>query len=192
MDTLVFDIETKNFFSDPDVGWNNFDALKISTVGVYSYGRNEYRAFEEHELSTAHEWFEDASLMVGFGINRYDIPVLNRYFLEERGGRAADLWKKERIDLLEEIELATGERISLDKLAHANLGTGKTGRGSFAIELYKQGRIEELKAYCLTDVELTKRLFDIFRATHTLLVPDRSTGALAAVSFNARHYAHLL
>jgi hypothetical protein len=34
LDTLVFDIETQNFFTDPDVGWDNYDALKISVVAA--------------------------------------------------------------------------------------------------------------------------------------------------------------
>ena len=32
MDTIVFDIETQNFFTDLGVGRDNFAALKISVV----------------------------------------------------------------------------------------------------------------------------------------------------------------
>ena len=57
------------------------------------------------------ELFSDARRIVGFSMNRYDIPVLNNYFQRLPG--APKLWEMERVDLLEEIEMATGQRISL-------------------------------------------------------------------------------
>src|SRR3989338_10851421 len=131
MDTLVFDIETKNFFTDPGVGWNNFEALEISMVCVYSYSKNKYFSFDENELEKAAELFDSGNILVGFSSNRYDIPVLDAHFKKlgcvsgvnpvrgraPRGARSTrllaraasngiNLWNKERIDLLEEIEMA--------------------------------------------------------------------------------------
>ncbi|OGY96343.1 MAG: hypothetical protein A2122_01845 [Candidatus Liptonbacteria bacterium GWB1_49_6] len=176
LDTLVFDIETQNFFTDPEVGWNNFDALKISVVGIYSYARGKYFCFEEHEMEKLAEFFREASCLVGFSMNRYDVPVLHRYFQKLGDIRGLDLWGKERVDLLSEIELATGERIGLGKLAEANLGEGKTGHGAHAIELYRNGEIAALKDYCLVDVRLTKELYDIYRKKGEFIIPDRITG----------------
>ncbi|MBS3903282.1 MAG: ribonuclease H-like domain-containing protein [Anaplasmataceae bacterium] len=180
-DTLVFDIETQNFFTDPEVGWGNYQALKISVVGVYSYVRNEFLTFEEHELGKLAELFRGSDRIVGFSMNRYDVPVLQNYFLREKHG--VDLWGKQRVDLLEEVELATGQRISLDKLARANLPGGKTGHGSEAIGLFKEGKMEELKKYCLKDVEITKDLYDLYRLRRFLYVPHRVTGETSRVSF---------
>ena len=42
----------------------------------------------------------------------------------------------------------------------ATLGKKKTGHGLQAIEMYKEGRMDELKKYCLDDVMLTKELFE--------------------------------
>src|ERR1700722_17604809 len=161
MDTLVFDIETQNFFTDPDVGWDNYAALKISVVAVYSYLEDRYFTFEEHEMDKMAELFKDAKRIVGFSMNRYDIPVLNNYFQRLPG--APKLWEMERVDLLEEIEMATGSRVSLDRLANANLGLSKTHHGSEAITLYRDGKMEELKEYCVNDVKLTKELYDLYR-----------------------------
>lgn len=187
MDTLVFDIETKNFFTDPDVGWNNFEALRISAVGIYSYLRDEYFCFDEFELEKAAELFASSSLLVGFSINRYDIPVLNIHF--QRIGRdfGVDLWAKDRLDILEEIEMAVGERVSLDKLSRANLGIGKDRKSFEAITLYKNGELEELKKYCLQDVRLTKDLYDLYRRNHQLLVPSRKGGETLAVGFKNKY-----
>ena len=186
MDTLVFDIETKNFFTDPEVGWNNFTALKISVVGAYSYLKDAYFCFEEQEREKLAELFRDAKRLVGFSINRYDVPVLANYFQGSPETRDIDLWKRERVDLLEEVEIETGTRISLSKLAYANLGVSKDQHGSEAIELWKSGRIDELKSYCLNDVKLTKQLYDLYRRDGSLVIPNKETGALAKVTFQGK------
>ena len=184
MDTLVFDIETQNFFTDPGVGWNNYDALKISVVGVYSYEKDKYLVFEENEIESLGEIFRNGKKLVGFSMNRYDVPVLNVYFQRNAKTRDIDLWKMERVDLLDEIEMATGKRISLSRLAEINLGEAKKSTGAEAIVMYKEGRIEDLKKYCLEDVRLTKELYDLYRKQGHLLVPDRDTGELAKVGYN--------
>ena len=185
-DTLVFDIETQNFFTDPGVGWNNFGALKISVVGVYSYEQDKYFAFEENQMEEMAPLFLNASKLVGFASNRYDVPVLNLYFRKLKDREALNLWTKDRVDLLEEIERQTGGRISLSRLAEANLGEKKEGHGSQAVDLYASGDIEALKKYCLKDVELTKRLYDLFLADRALLLPDRVTGEARRLEFGAK------
>lgn len=177
MDTLVFDIETQNFFTDPDVGWENFAALKISVVGVYSYLHDQYFIFEEREMVKLAELFREAGRLVGFSMNRYDIPVLTHYF-QKLGDGAPNLWEMERVDLLEEIEMAAKRRISLSRLAEANLGVKKDVHGSMAGELYRAGKIDELKEYCLKDVRLTKDLYDLYQKQHAFLIPDKETGEL--------------
>ncbi len=177
----MFDIETKNFFTDPGVGWNNFDALEISMVCVYSYAKNKYFSFNENELEEAAKLFDSGSVLVGFSSNRYDIPVLEAHF-GRLPGVNVNLWGKERFDLLEEIEMALGQRISLDKLSRANLGVGKERKGHEAITMYKNGEMEELEKYCLQDVRLTKELYDLYSRQGFLLVPDRQSDEMAKVS----------
>jgi len=219
MDTLVFDIETQNFFTDQDVGRDNFDALKISVVGVYSYAQDKYFAFEENEMAACAELFAGARTIIGFSMNRYDVPVLNHYFqqlgrtggLGESGVRAGvgdgidktsgdtsvngvamtrggtvktpNLWAMNRIDLLDEIELAVRGRVSLSRLAEVNLGMKKEMHGSMAIALYRDGKIAELKEYCLNDVRLTKGLYDLSRKQNFLMIPDKKTGEIVKVEF---------
>jgi hypothetical protein len=182
MDTLVFDIETQNFFTDPDVGWDNFAALKISVVGVYSYLYDKYFVFEEHEMDKLADLFGEARRLVGFSMNRYDVPVLNHYFQKLRTA-APNLWEKERVDLLEEIEMAAKQRVSLSRLAETNLGEKKDHHGSEAIGLYRDGKMEELKEYCLKDVRLTRELYDLYKKQNYLLMPDKATGAIVRVGF---------
>lgn len=200
MDTLVFDIETQNFFTDPDVGWDNFAALKISVVGAYSYAEDKYFTFEEGEMEACAELFARAGCIIGFSMNRYDVPVLNHYFqkLGRAGGKPVgakgvaargrkivtpNLWEMERIDLLDEIELAVRDRVSLSRLAEANLGVKKDMHGSMAIALYRDGKMAELKEYCLKDVRLTKELYDLSRKQNFLMIPNKKTGELVKVEF---------
>jgi DEAD/DEAH box helicase domain-containing protein len=186
-DVLVFDIETQNFFTDLGVGWNNFGALKISVVGVYSYNRDEYSCYEEDQMEELAVLFSNAKTIVGFSSNRYDVPVLNLYFNKLKKGEELDLWKKERIDLLEIIESATGKRISLNKLALANIGASKDSHGSEAIKMYAEGRMEELKKYCLKDVEITKKLYDLYIEQGFFMMPNRETGELERLELTEKN-----
>jgi DEAD/DEAH box helicase domain-containing protein len=183
MDTLVFDVETSNFFNDPAVGWHNYDALRISAVGVYSYAQDKYLCYDEHQLGELKELMRNAGLIVGFSINRYDVPVLNVAFQKLTDTPHLNLFQKDRLDLLDEIELVAGRRISLHRLALANLGVGKESNGAAAIELYRAGKIEELKAYCLKDVELTKKLYDIYRTQHSFMITDKETNEAHRIQF---------
>jgi DEAD/DEAH box helicase domain-containing protein len=45
-------------------------------------------------------------------------------------------------------------------VAQATLGITKSGEGWNAVNLYAQGKMEELKQYCLNDVRLTKEIYD--------------------------------
>jgi DEAD/DEAH box helicase domain-containing protein len=182
MDTLVFDIETQNFFTSPDVGRENFGALKISVVCAYSYHEERYFSFTENEMPATADLFARAGRLVGFSSNRYDIPVLNQYF-SRLHLPIENLWKKERVDLLEEIELATGERVSLSRLAEANLGEKKEQHGAQAIDLYREGKMDELIAYCMNDVRLTKGIYDLYLKRHYLMVPSKKTGKIVRVTF---------
>lgn len=182
LDTIVFDIETQNFFTDPGVGRDNFGALRISVVCAYSYLEDRYYSYEEHEMDKLAELFAGAKRIVGFSMNRYDIPVLTHYFRKLKGA-APDLWTMERVDLLQEIELAAGHRIGLAQLAEANLGATKTHHGSEAGTLYDEGKIEELKEYCMNDVKLTKELYDLYRTQHFLLIPRRGAEGSVKIEF---------
>jgi hypothetical protein len=182
MDTLVFDIETQNFFTDPGVGWDNFAALRISVVAVYSYDKDAYYVFEEHEMDKLAALFATARTIVGFSMNSYDVPVLNHYF-QKIPSVNPNLWDKERVDILETIELITRKKVSLSRLAEANLGVKKEHHGSEAGALYREGKMDELKAYCVNDVKLTKELYDLVRRQNYLMMPNKETGESVKIEF---------
>ncbi len=173
-DIIIFDVETKNTFADVG-GQENIGDLNISVACAYSLNRNEEFTFWEENLRELGDLMKNAGLVVGFSINRFDLPVIAKYV--DFNVRAL-----KRIDLLEEIEASFGRRISLDLLANANLGVGKTQEsGLQAIRLWNEGKREELAEYCMQDVRLTRDLFLRARDEGHLMVPDRSTGGLTRV-----------
>lgn len=174
-DKIVLDVETKNSFYD--VGSENTNALEISFIGAYSYNQNAYLSFFENEFDKLAKLLKSTRLIVGFCIRRFDLPVMKKYF-------NFDINAIPNLDLFEDIEKAVGFRVGLGALSYANLGVNKTGHGLEAIELYKSGRLEELKNYCLHDVKLTKELYELAQKQGYLWVPRRDNPEMIKLSLD--------
>ena len=154
-DKLVLDLETKQSFDDVG-GYSHTDKLEVSTCGVYSYDRDEYRAFREEEFKELGEWLKASSLIIGFNSKSFDFTVLQKYFKFK-------LSKLPHLDILEEVTLALGHRLKLESLAQSTLGEGKSGSGLDAIVYYKNNDWEKLEKYCLDDVRVTKDVYEYGR-----------------------------
>ncbi len=147
---IVFDIETKRSFRE--VG-NDTKKLGVSVAAAYDYSTQSIFTFKEQELSRLFSLFEKASIIIGYNSNNFDLVVLNEYYV-------GNLFKLPHFDILENIKELTSRRYPLEDLVQATLGKGKTGHGLQAIELFREGKIDELAKYCQDDVMLTKELFD--------------------------------
>ena len=152
---IVFDIETKKSFDEVG-GRDHFDKLGVSVIGAYVYGDNKYFTFEEHEISGFEKLLQKAGRVIGFNINSFDIPVLQPYI-------SWNLKDLSLLDLMVDVERGAGFRISLDNLSETTLGAKKSGDGMQALRWYKVGKMDEIKKYCLKDVELTKNLYEFGR-----------------------------
>jgi DEAD/DEAH box helicase domain-containing protein len=150
---LVLDVETQKSFKE--VGKSKamgLSKLKISVVCVYDFLTDAYTAYEEKNISKFEQRLQTADLLVGFNIRRFDMPVLQPYLF-----KTVDQFPV--LDLLDDIEKARGHRASLDSVARATVKEGKSGDGADALALFKEGRMEELKKYCMDDVRLTKNIY---------------------------------
>ncbi len=153
-DTLVIDIETKKSFAEVG-GEENKRELGVSVAGVYSYAKDAFFAYEERELGVLGETLKkEVDHVVGFNLKHFDLPVLEPYLGEGFFARLAVT------DLYEDAVRFLGFRVGLGALAKATLGESKSGHGLEALLWYKQGRIEEIKKYCLDDVRLTRDLYE--------------------------------
>lgn len=152
-DTLVIDLETKKSFAEVG-GEKNIRDLGISVAGVYSYAKDAFFAFEEHELGKLQEMINESNHVIGFNIVHFDLPVLEPYVDKQSLDRLAVT------DLFVHAVNFLGHRVGLDALAKATLGESKSGHGLEALEWFRQGRVGEVKKYCLDDVRLTRDLFE--------------------------------
>ncbi|MCL4406300.1 MAG: helicase [Patescibacteria group bacterium] len=175
-DVVVIDIETKNTFADVG-GEEHIGDLEVSVACVYSYNEAKFKSFWEPNMAELGRLLQDSGLVVGFSINRFDLPVLDRYF-------PFSTKALKRLDILEEIEANFGSRIGLDILAQTNIGAGKTHHSLEAIRLWNEGQHKELENYCLNDVKITKDLYELAREQGHLLIPDRKSGEIAKVSLD--------
>ncbi len=167
---IVLDLETQKDLSEVG-GHQNLHLLKVSVVGVYDYSDRKYQAFEEKEIPQLEKILREASLVIGFNIKRFDFPVLQPYL-------SLDLGKIPCLDIMEEFVRIKGHRISLQSLAQATLGEGKSGSGLEALRLYRIGDMQRLKDYCLDDVRLTKELYEYGIKNKRLYYTSRSLFAL--------------
>lgn len=147
---ILFDVETQKVFHE--VGGKT-DQLKVSVVALYDFSTDSYHTFFETELPKMFSMFEKASSLIGFNINKFDLEVLKPYYV-------GNLSKFHTIDILEKIQKSLGRRIALDDLLKATLNVRKQGHGLMAVNYYKEGKLKELAEYCLSDVRLTKQLYD--------------------------------
>lgn len=152
MNRIVLDIETQNLFSDVG-GKENLIKLSLSVAGVFSYASNTFLTFTEQEMPHLEKLLKNTDLIVGFNSNHFDLPILQKYV-------SFDLSKIRSLDIMEEVINSVGHRVSLDDLLVNTLNVKKSANGLLAVEYWREGRIDELKKYCLDDVRLTRDLYE--------------------------------
>ena len=155
---VVFDIETKRSFDEVG-GARNMAQLGISLLGAYDYSTNQYTSYLENELGSFLERLAKRPKLIGFNSKKFDIPVLQPY--------AGDFNLSEipHLDLMEELTNVLGHRVSLQSVATATVGAGKSGSGLDALKYFKEGDFESLRKYCLDDVRLTMEVYE-YGANH--------------------------
>lgn len=174
-DTLILDVETKHSFADVG-GRQNLRSLGISVAGVYSYNRNEFFALEEREIGRLEKMVCAADHVVGFNLKQFDIPVIEPY-LEQQ-----DAFSRVVItDMFEDAVNFLGHRVGLNALAKATLGTEKSGDGLEALAWFKEGKIDEVKKYCLDDVRITRDLYEHGKTRGHVLFESRTDGKIHSI-----------
>jgi len=164
-DKLVIDIETKNTFADVG-GQDKVRDLDASLIGVYSYNQDKLFAVREGNFEELVPVLKDAGMIIGFSSNRFDIPVMQKYF-------DFNLSSIPSFDILEEIQRNFGRRVGLGVLCQENLNADKTGHGLDAIKYYNEGDWDSLESYCLQDVALTRDLYELIRRQGYLIIPQK-------------------
>lgn len=159
---VIFDTETKKFFDAIE----EFDPSKLGVSLLSLYFREvdenlkeikgEIKSFWEKDLPKAWEIFAKADRIIGFNSIGFDVPALSPY-------APSTFAKLPHFDILAHVKESQGKRVSLDALARATLGTGKTDSGANAIKYFEKGDKEslaKLRKYCEADVMITRDIYD--------------------------------
>lgn len=154
--TIIFDVETKREFAEVG-GPQNRHLLGVTVIGCYDSADQSFRTFLESEVLAFGKLLKAADIVVGFNSKHFDLPVLQPYL-------PFDTTRIPSLDLMEDLERVLGHRVSLDACAEATLGEKKSGDGLQAIRWFREGKIEEVKRYCLDDVRITRGLYEYGRA----------------------------
>ncbi len=147
----VLDLETQRLAQEVG-GWKNSHLMRVSVAVLYDSRSGKYRAYDEEQVPVLIEKLAGLELVVGFNLKRFDYKVLGAY-------TARDLSRLPTLDLLLEVQRHLGFRLSLQALGQATLQAAKSADGLQAVAWWRQGRLQELTAYCRQDVKLTRDLF---------------------------------
>ncbi len=151
MRIVTFDIETANWFTD--IGGSDPADLKIAIVCIHDSETDTYQSFLEPELSRLWPILERTDILVGYNSDHFDVPLLNKYY-------PGDLTRIKSLDLMVEAHKIAARRLKLDVIAEGTLGMNKSAGGAQSLVWWKAGEVEKVRAYCLKDVEITKKIFD--------------------------------
>jgi len=162
--TVFFDVETQNSFQE--VGGHYPERLRVSVVVTYNTGDEAFHHYTEAQMTELVAELQSADLVVGFNLYGFDYPVVMRY-------TDVDLSKLPTVDMMAELQRQLGHRVSLDSVASATLGIGKSADGLQAVRWWHQGRIEEIFKYCEQDVEVTRQVYEFGKRYRYVQFYDR-------------------
>ncbi|MEM9399770.1 MAG: ribonuclease H-like domain-containing protein [Verrucomicrobiota bacterium] len=145
---VYFDLETQRSAQEVG-GWGHINKMGMSIGVTYSTERESYQIYTEDQVDALVSELHRADLVVGYNIIRFDFAVLEPYAF-------FDFSQVPALDMLVSLEKTIGHRLSLDAVAEASLGIGKTAVGTDALKWWKEGKIREIAEYCCYDVKATK------------------------------------
>lgn len=165
MNDIFFDLETQHSFQEVG-GRENIKLLRVSVAVTFSTATNAFKAYTENDVPALIADLKAADRVIGFNVLQFDYPVLKYYTPE----RLSDL---PTLDLLEDVYNKLGFRVGLDALVNATLGVNKSADGLAAIRWFREGKIDQLVAYCRDDVTVTRQLFESGRDRGCVYFIDR-------------------
>jgi hypothetical protein len=135
--------------------------MGISVIGVYDYLSRNYRVFLEDNFGEFVDLAGSRDVIIGFNSLAFDDKLCAAHGIKVT--TTYDLLCEVRVASKQPPRYRPGTRpgYSLERLAQANLGTGKSGSGALAPELWQRGQRGAVISYCLGDVQITRKLFEL-------------------------------
>lgn len=165
-DIVYFDLETQRTAGDVG-GWNRKQLMKVSLAVIFSTKDENYTIYPEKRVGELVARLQQADMVVGYNILRFDYEVLMGYTILDLPHYLPTL------DLMVEVERIVGHRLALDALAQATLGIGKTADGLEAIRWWREGKLLQIAEYCCFDVKVTRLVHEYALQHGKLFYIDR-------------------
>jgi DEAD/DEAH box helicase domain-containing protein len=167
---VVLDLETQRGAEEVG-GWLHTDRMGLAVAVLYDLGRRVFRSYYEADVHRLLLDLVMADRVVGFNIDRFDLPVLSGYTDQ-------DLRRIRTFDLLGDLRGRLGFRMSLGHLVELNLGEAKLADGMQSLRWWREGRRDLVEDYCRKDVDMTRRLYELGRERGYLLYRDHEERAV--------------
>lgn len=169
LDALIYDIELANPIAtesayplDPKIDyaehWHDYDNMAISCICAYDFGLDLYHTY-------LNDNFDDFQDLVG---RREYIIGYNSLGFDDNVCKANGVDVKTTYDLYHQIKIASGHKaqarirgFKIGQVADANFDFGKTEDGANAPYLWIKNKIGRVVDYCLMDVQLTRKIFEL-------------------------------
>jgi DEAD/DEAH box helicase domain-containing protein len=145
MTEVFYDVETQRS-ADEVGGWGNTHLMLVSVAVSWSE-EDGFRYWNEQEMSSFLQYLSSFDRVISFNGDGFDSRVLSHY------GDVAFLHSKS-FDVLTDLKRKLGHRLSLESIAQATLGLGKSADGIQSIRWWKEGKVDLIRAYCQRDVEV--------------------------------------
>ena len=162
---VYFDLETQKSAAEVG-GWNRKADMKMSVGVTFSTASGAYKIYDEAHVQDLVKELMRADLVVGFNVLNFDYAVLGGY-------SPLDLTQAPTLDLMADLEVILGHRLSLDAVAKATLNAPKIADGMQALRWWKEGRLLEIAEYCCFDVKITKDVHEYGKSHGELFYIDR-------------------
>ncbi len=157
MKTVFFDLETQYTFQELGMNKQNRDPTKLKLAVAGILYNKEHMYFEEGQIQELFETLNQADLIVGHNLLRFDYLVLQPYseqnIIKKLQNNTLDTWDELR-------KVTGGCWTSLDDLAKRNLCLTKTHDASEIPKMWRDGKHQEVKDYLLNDLKLTEGVFN--------------------------------
>ncbi len=149
---MVFDVETRRSAAEVG-GWHQAKKMGVSIAVLYDSKDDIFHAFSQDELQGLFLLLQQADVVIGFNIIRFDYAVLQPF-------ATYTLKSLPTLDLLDIIKEKLNYRVSLENIASATLHSPKSADGLMALRWWKEGNIQEITDYCRQDVAITKGIYE--------------------------------
>lgn len=152
---VFFDLESQKLFEE--VGGRDPSKLMLACGVTWSTVRSDFKVYWEQDAGALVEELRSADRVIGFNLLNFDYVVLRPY----AGG--INLVRIPTLDILVDVQRALGFRLSLDSISRATLGESKLADGRRSVEWFRNGELDKVAAYCKSDVDVTRRVYEFGR-----------------------------